>query len=239
MDMREMSFVAVLALSVGLMGCMGGSRDAREENHPLMRRALALKRAGDISGAIAGFHAALEKNPRLARAHLELGLLYDQEREDYIRAVYHYERYLEARPTTEKREIVEDLARRARLSFAATMAQTPPGAVEMIAALRRENELLRAELSAHRAAASAGTDFSPSPVPPADAGPPTLPHPAPIPPPRDLTTYVVRPGDTLWSIAEKFYGDASAGRRIHEANRTVISDPNKLKVGTTLTLPRP
>jgi tetratricopeptide (TPR) repeat protein len=241
MAVRNVFFIPLMVAGLALAGCGAGARDAREENHPLMRRALACKRAGDVDGAIARFQEALEKNPRLARAHLELGLLFDQEREDYLRALYHYERYLEMRPTAEKREIVEGLARRARLSFAAAMTPTPPGAVETIAALRRENEWLRAELSKHRAD---GPPVETSRPPTAAAGTPetapaTLPAPAPIPPPPAVTTHVVRPGDTLSSIALQYYGDASAARRIHEANRAVVPDPNKLKVGTTLTLPRP
>jgi nucleoid-associated protein YgaU len=48
--------------------------------------------------------------------------------------------------------------------------------------------------------------------------------------------YVVKKGDTLQSIAEKFYGKASYWRGIADVNN--IRDPRKLKVGTKLTLPR-
>jgi nucleoid-associated protein YgaU len=51
-------------------------------------------------------------------------------------------------------------------------------------------------------------------------------------------TYVTVAGDTLWSIAERFYGDGSRWSEIYEANRkTIGDDPDKLGAGLTLTIP--
>lgn len=47
--------------------------------------------------------------------------------------------------------------------------------------------------------------------------------------------YTVRKGDTLRSIAAKFYSDPSEWKRIARANH--IKDPGKLKVGTRLRIP--
>lgn len=49
--------------------------------------------------------------------------------------------------------------------------------------------------------------------------------------------YTVQRGDTLYSLARKFYGDQSRWRDIYAANQGVIQDPNILPVGTTLTMP--
>lgn len=49
------------------------------------------------------------------------------------------------------------------------------------------------------------------------------------------TTYVVKPGDSLSSIAAKFYGDASLGHYIAESND--LTDPGQLKVDQTLKIP--
>ncbi|MBM4114239.1 MAG: LysM peptidoglycan-binding domain-containing protein [Phycisphaerae bacterium] len=56
----------------------------------------------------------------------------------------------------------------------------------------------------------------------------------------DRSRHVVQQGDTLASIADRFYGTKaeSAWRRIFEANRTVIGeDPSRLRPGTTLVIP--
>lgn len=55
--------------------------------------------------------------------------------------------------------------------------------------------------------------------------------------PGESQPYVVQQGDTLTSISLRFYGRASLWRRIYDANRDVIPDPNALKVGTRLLIP--
>ncbi len=49
--------------------------------------------------------------------------------------------------------------------------------------------------------------------------------------------YVVVAGDTLSTIAKKFYGDADHWKEIFEANKAVIKDPNKIQVGLELIIP--
>lgn len=52
-------------------------------------------------------------------------------------------------------------------------------------------------------------------------------------------SYVVRDGDDLTSIATRFYGHPAAAGAIWTANRTTLSDPDVLPIGSTLTLPPP
>ena len=61
--------------------------------------------------------------------------------------------------------------------------------------------------------------------------------PTPTPDNPYTQTYVVKKGDTLSRIAEEFYGDAALYRKIFEANRDVLSDPNKIKPGQKLRIP--
>lgn len=51
------------------------------------------------------------------------------------------------------------------------------------------------------------------------------------------TTHKVKSGDSLWSIAKKYYGDGSKYNKIYNANKKLISDPSVLTVGITLTIP--
>jgi nucleoid-associated protein YgaU len=50
-------------------------------------------------------------------------------------------------------------------------------------------------------------------------------------------SYTVQSGDTLSKIAKQHYGDANQWRKIFEANRGTISDPDKIQVGQQLTIP--
>jgi nucleoid-associated protein YgaU len=49
--------------------------------------------------------------------------------------------------------------------------------------------------------------------------------------------YVVKKGDTLSKIAEEFYGDKMLYPKIFEANRHLLSDPDRIKPGQKLRIP--
>ena len=50
-------------------------------------------------------------------------------------------------------------------------------------------------------------------------------------------THVVQSGDTLSKIAAKYYGDAALYNKIFQANRDVLSDPDKIRPGQKLRIP--
>lgn len=50
-------------------------------------------------------------------------------------------------------------------------------------------------------------------------------------------THVVTRGDTLSSIAQRYYGSSSAWRFLYEANKNVVPNPNTLSVGVELSIP--
>jgi nucleoid-associated protein YgaU len=43
--------------------------------------------------------------------------------------------------------------------------------------------------------------------------------------------YEVQKGDTLWKIAERFYGEGRLYTKIFEANRDVLKNPDLIKIG--------
>jgi nucleoid-associated protein YgaU len=65
-------------------------------------------------------------------------------------------------------------------------------------------------------------------------------RPAPMPdlgPTGGGQTYTVVAGDSLSKIAKRYYGDASQWRRIHEANRDQITNPDLIHPGQRLKIP--
>lgn len=66
------------------------------------------KRVGsmDYDGAIDSFERALQANPKSGAAHLELGLLYEQRRNDPVSALYHYQRHLQLRKDSSVADVV-------------------------------------------------------------------------------------------------------------------------------------
>lgn len=50
-------------------------------------------------------------------------------------------------------------------------------------------------------------------------------------------TYTVKKGDCLWNIAKKYYGNGSDYKKIYNANKDKIKNPNLIYPGQVLTLP--
>jgi nucleoid-associated protein YgaU len=55
---------------------------------------------------------------------------------------------------------------------------------------------------------------------------------------REVKTYTVVSGDSLSKIAKQEYGDANKWRRIFEANRDKIQNPDLIHPGQVLDIPR-
>ncbi|OBG12015.1 lectin [Mycolicibacterium celeriflavum] len=90
------------------------------------------------------------------------------------------------------------------------------------------------EAAPEEVAPAAVEEAAPAPEPVA-APAPAAPPPPPPPPPPAPRTYTVVSGDTLWAIAERFYGDGSRYQVIADASG--ISNPDLIHPGQVLTIP--
>lgn len=52
-----------------------------------------------------------------------------------------------------------------------------------------------------------------------------------------METYTVKPGDSLWKIAEARYGNGNKYHAIFDANRDILDNPDLIKPGQVLKLP--
>ena len=203
-------------------------RDARDRN---LRRAQAARDAQDIDGAVRWYEKALARRPDSARAHRELGLMYDNFKRDYVPAIYHYERYLELRPEAADRADVEGQIAHGRTAFAAEIAAAP---AELKRALVMRDERIRAlelEVATLRTQAGSG------PAPAASAAPSGAAPAAAAAPAAQV--HVVQAGESLGAISTRYYGTPTKWQAIFNANRSRVPDANNLKVGTRLDIPPP
>lgn len=146
--MRFGKKIAVLLLCltfVGLAGCgRVGSIDERERNNRIVSKAYEMANQGDYDSAITLFTKALETYPRLSRPHLDLAMLLHDRRRDYVRAIYHYNRYLELRPGTEKEAMIRDRIRLSERAFGALYTVEGAAPAKLVQALEAKNaELLK------------------------------------------------------------------------------------------------
>lgn len=216
--------------------------DAMERRLPRMEEAKRRERSGDIDGAVELYRDVLAENPNLAKAHLELGLLVDDRYQDDVTAIYHYRRYLELRPDTEKRAMLEQLIQFAEFSFATSITNHPAAVVgemtrlnEQIAGLEKDLDAARKQITglkrslaeAKMRPATSGQTASGQTASPVE----TI---SIAPEPR---TYRVQRGDTLSRIAQKVYKDSSKWKKIYEANQESMKSSSDLDVGQVLIIP--
>ncbi|HTS19168.1 MAG TPA: LysM peptidoglycan-binding domain-containing protein [Verrucomicrobiae bacterium] len=254
--------IAAVLLLAAACEPTGPVSDSDAEQDANYQRAKRLCEQKDFPAAATFYERALAVNPDFANGHLEVGLLYENQLADPISAVYHYRRFLELRPDSEKRQVVEDFIERAKVALTAKSPQSPivdPSELTRLegekAALLQENASLRARISELEKAANDAPTASAQPPSPSTA-PAVAPSPMPTAnvvmaaPPLTLTadastatesprvrTYVVQRGDTLQSLALRYYGSRSGWDRIFQANRSGLASKDQLKVGQVLIIP--
>jgi LysM repeat protein len=239
--------LAVLLLA-GLNGCLPSSpsqMDEEKESHFLAGRSCLSTM--DYRGAIEEFEKALEANPRSASAHFQLGWLYEEKNPDPAAAIYHYEQFLKLRPNWDNAEVIRQHINNCKQDLARTVLPLPvsPGMQHEFEQLAEENKRLRDELEKWRAYTSRlqGTTSPPaqpaggSVTTPSSTQAPTTNPPAetrPASSPGAARTYVVKAGDSLYSIARK---NGLKLEALMAANPGL--DPRRLRIGQTLNLPPP
>lgn len=209
----------------------------------MIKAAQEKERAGDEDSAISLYKTLTARSPDMARPHLALAFLMDKPGRDPARAVYHYERYLELRPDSEKREMLESRIRLAKIQMISTVFPSISNLSERLLVVELENEQLRVRatnlasqiqyqkavverLRAQNAALEGAEREGIERLAPPSAGM----QPA-------VRTVTVAPGDSLIRIATRVYGDPSRWRAILEANRNVLRNQNDVHAGQVLVLP--
>ena len=85
-------------LGGALGGCAPDLGQADDEKEPHYVLGLSKVNSMEYPGAVESFEESLEANPRSAKAHYQLGMLYEDKVPDPAAAIYHYERYLKLYP---------------------------------------------------------------------------------------------------------------------------------------------
>ena len=226
-----------------LISCSPGGRAVFEEtDEPEYVRGKKFLRQGEDEQALLAFLRVIDNRTDSPESHLEAGLIYLNDMNQPILAIYHFMKFLELRPDAKQAPEVESLIDTAKKEFARTLPGRPfQSGVEQtdllevverqreesdrlknrISRLERENQELRRRLGTLSATANSGSSSSNRSGGAAE-------QPA---------VYVVQPGDTLSSIARKVFGSSARWEEIFQANRNLLRSPNDLRVGQELRVP--
>ncbi|MDZ8117586.1 LysM peptidoglycan-binding domain-containing protein [Pontiella agarivorans] len=253
-------FIPMLLVGVmTLAGCgkNSGSIEEREERDPNVLSGQQYMEQGNYDAAIQEFKTALEQEPLMARPHLDLAIIYQQHKINYIHAIYHYDRYLELRPNAEKAGFIEEQKLKVAQALANTLVNNSPEVKKVIqqrsTLIQQNNDLKRQLADALKKKSVAPVTTTPTtasqtvtPKRNTESVTQAVPKPTTSIVPAGTTQVPTKPkhqiyhvvgGDTLTKIATKFYGDSGKWDIIYEANKGMMRSPGDLRVGQTLVIP--
>ena len=223
MAFARISIIFICGLA-GACDRMGGSRSSK-----LMEDADSKSAQGDFVRAIDLYEAALDdsENTRNAKVHYKLALLYDDKLNDPVSALHHFKRYLALTPNGPHANEVKNSMKHDEIAALTALSGDSVIPRSEAAQLRNENLNLRKQLEARTASLRIGSEKSQT----KDVSSRI------ISPKKGDRSYVVQPGDTLFSISRKFYKSSKHWKEIRDANEKNIRDPKKLTAGQTLIIP--
>ena len=164
---------------------------------------------GDFERAVNLYEAALDDSPRSAEVHYKLALLYDDKLSDPVSALHHYKRYLALSPNGPHAKDVKDSIKRDEIGALTLLSGDSVITRAEAARLRNENLTLHKQLEERAASRSTLEKLETADARKSGSK-------------KGGRTYVVRSGDTLFSISRKFYDSPKRWKSILEANKKLL-----------------
>ncbi|HEY0258125.1 MAG TPA: hypothetical protein VGC39_11825, partial [Candidatus Methylacidiphilales bacterium] len=143
------SICIVLTASLALVGCDVPNKtetqydDSRNPNYKQAQQDLD---NNNPDAAIADYENALAANSKLAMAHYQLGVIYADKKADPVGAIFHFKRYLELAPTSDKADQVKALIDKQSQAFAASLPNSPAQSADDYAKLQGDNAALKKQV---------------------------------------------------------------------------------------------
>jgi nucleoid-associated protein YgaU len=213
------SIVAV----VSLCGC-----DKVITEKPKTKIAAAEKKAkaGDYRGAIRLYESALDGTDDTAEAHYRLAVIYDDKLKRPIDAMHHYQRYLDLAPKGSFADEAAAYKREGDRKLMGGLGGSGPASQRELVRLKNENLNLQKQLleakqrtAALSISAAKRAEETKAPLPPGSK------------------RHTVQSGETLASIAQKYYGSKSRASDLLDANHQQLGGKTTIRPGQTLIIP--
>jgi len=255
-----LALLCVFALFCALASCRRNANipalELAEIADVAVAAALEAQKSGDYARAYDLLDTVTLVHPTNASAHLLAAILLQDVRNDHATAIHHLRAYIRLRPESDKALLAAERLELAKSRLAGVGVDHPDIAnanATLKEELRRTQNTLEKSIDERIALDTRIRKLEDdierlqkenlrlreiwemmqitSPPP----GPLTGELPTQV---RTPLTYQVRPGDTLWSIANEFFLDGTRAAEIRAANADKIPADNILIPGTILKIPR-
>ncbi len=254
----------ITLLSLLFLSACGGNTsvgsDEAEKDHPTIEEAKEKVKLQDPDAAIQILESLLREEPEFAYAHLQLGFAF-QIKQEPVKALYHFQRYLEERPESANSDVVRSVVRDELKRLATRVGVVEPSVgreqdfLELEEKLREtRRDLARASILLEQAGANAEEPEgwaaeklqllaeieslkSQATTRLAASGSGEESSTSSQTSATTPRTYVVQRGDNLSLISKKVYGRSSDWKKIFDANRNVLPSERSLQPGQELVIP--
>ncbi|MFO7821187.1 MAG: LysM peptidoglycan-binding domain-containing protein [Lentisphaeria bacterium] len=252
------SLVTVCMAAICLSGCSKSGLVG--ERNPYYIKGIKYRQQSDYRNAVSAFEKCLRLSPESVEAHLQLGMLYEDHRRQPVKALYHYQKYLELRPDGKNAGVADEAVSRIEETLAAdwaglygvgTSAEEIQASVEtlqrslnnlksqkkfLLEKLRETNrKLVLAQATLHRQTGRRRKSaLNGAEAGEANADRKLVRHSDSD---HEEEVYVVKKGDTLISIARSLYGKGALWDELQKYNEESLGEREELKVGEKLNVP--
>jgi hypothetical protein len=181
-------------------------------------------KVGAFREAVRAYEGALDGSAMSADVHYKIAVLYDDKLSSPIDASHHYGRCLELAPDGSRAKDAKMAKAECEKRLSASFKDGGFMTTAEAARLRNENERLQKTIAELR---------NPKPTPN-----PRAPNPgAPDEVPAGARKHLVQKGETLASIAYKYYRNRARSAQIKAANMNQLGGRDVIKPGMTLIIP--
>ncbi len=208
---------------------LGGCDDLfRKKTKPELSPAEKKAAAGDFRGAINLYEAALDGTPNGAEAHYRMAIIYDDKLKNPLGALHHFGRYLELAPAGPHAKEAKAYKKEGELKLLSSLSKGSFLSQDEAVRIKNDNLALRKSLVELRAQKGV-----PQFVPAGAAKGEQVRKPMP----PGSRKHVVAPGETLASIATKYYKNKARWKDIQDANFYSLEGTATIKPGQELIIP--
>jgi len=247
--------VGKMFLNIVITGCLlflcgcnkNGDGTILEKDDDKFQAGQRYYRAGRYQESMSIFLNIIESRRDAPQSHLEVGRLYLEHFNDPLAAIYHFKKFLEAKPDVEQSVIVRQMIERAKKSFAQTLPGRPfdddttrLDLMDLLKQVQEENLALKkriAQMPQRKQTTLNASQVKGNASTTVNLFAPGVNKIKQKQEPVKFNEYTVLTGDTLSKISGKVYGSAAQWELIYKANSDNLKSPKDLKVGQVLKIP--